>query len=1042
MKKTLSALLAFLLLIGIATMFNLMASAAEIVTVTFTTRFLYSSDVQEQLAAAGIGENEAYQAAFSSEVVHIGEYAFSGDTRLAGVTFSENIEGIGREAFHNCSGLTAIVLPDSRHTTIWPGAFSGCTNLNSIHIGTGVTQFPSDFFDGCFNVSNVTVSENHSTFSAVENVLFSDDGTFLAYCSKTKSGTYVVPDSVLVLGERAFYHCQNLTSVIIPDSVTDLGLFLFKDCTALTNVQIGIGVEEISSGIFSGCTGLKESSIPNTSSRIGGWAFKNCSNLEKVTIPDSVEWMDLYAFEGCDKLTIYASRGSTGHQFAKKKGFAWVEHNEPPADPVNVSIWPEEQLLPVGRTAQLTALVHPASSTDPSVTWSSSRPDIVSVSAEGQVEAKAVGTAVITAKTNTGGKIATRNVTVKKAVTFTFKTSGASEILSKNGAWNQWWSAGLSYDDLLIAKFDSSVKGLGEGAFEALGNLCAVDLPESLTHIDKGAFQFCKWLVTVTIPRNISSIHGSAFDDCASLTSIIVDKDNPNYMDEDGVLFDKSQETLIRYPGGKVGASYTIPDGVETVGESAFYYSADLTNVTIPESVTQIKEHAFYGLDQMASIVIPNSVTSIDEHVFYDLHGFVIWSLEDAYARTYAQEMGILWKDLFPFISVTLPQNTYTLPVKSTLQLTPTVLPEETADKSLSYRSSNPAVVTVSDSGLITAIAAGAAAITVRSNLGKTVTCQITVTQPVSRISLSQSTLSLNTGASSTLTATVSPANATNQSVIWSSGNPSVASVSSDGKVTAKKAGTAIITVKTVDFGKTATCEVTVTQPVTSVSISNAPGNMIMGKTATLKATVSPSNASDKAVTWKSSDAKVIMVEKSTGKVTAKGAGTAKITATAGGKSKTVTITVHSYVTLRLNKTTAIQNGTKITIDSQGSKPFIISGKTMVPMRFVAEKMGGKVSYKTDTQPIVMTYGDRKVELRLNSKEMKVTIGGKTTKVTLEVAAQTKNGRTYIPLRAISQALGFTVYYDAGTEIIVVNNPSMSTAIRNERIAEGKKVIK
>ena len=145
---------------------------------------------------------------------------------------------------------------------------------------------------------------------------------------------------------------------------------------------------------------------------------------------------------------------------------------------------------------------------------------------------------------------------------------------------------------------------------------------------------------------------------------------------------------------------------------------------------------------------------------------------------------------------------------------------------------------------------------------------------------------------------------------------------------------------------------------------------------------------------------------------------------------------------MKIGKTTAIMNGKKTTIDSQGTKPFKISGKTMVPVRFVAEKMGGKVSYKTDTQPIVMTYGGRKVELKLNSKEMKVTIGGKTTKVTLDVAAQKRNGRTYIPLRAISQALGFTVYYDAGTEIIVVNNPSMSKAIRNERVAEGKRVIK
>ena len=315
----------------------------------------------------------------------------------------------------------------------------------------------------------------------------------------------------------------------------------------------------------------------------------------------------------------------------------------------------------------------------------------------------------------------------------------------------------------------------------------------------------------------------------------------------------------------------------------------------------------------------------------------------------------------------------------------------------------------------------------------------------VTSVSLNKSTLSLNPGATVSLTATINPANAINKTVTWSSDKTSVATVNQNGVIKAVDAGIATITVKTVDGGKTAKCTVTVTSStvaVTSVSVTGVVSNMIIGNTRTLTAKIMPSNASDKTVTWKSSDTKVATVGKSTGKVTAKGAGTAQITATAGGKSKTVTITVHSYVTLRLNKTTAIQNGTKTTIDSQGTKPFIISGKTMVPMRFVAEKMGGKVSYKSDAQPIVMTYGDRKVEIRLNSKEMKVTVDGKAAKVTLEVAAQTKNGRTYIPLRAISQALGFTVYYDAGTEIIVVNNPSMSTAIRNERIAEGKKTIK
>ena len=310
----------------------------------------------------------------------------------------------------------------------------------------------------------------------------------------------------------------------------------------------------------------------------------------------------------------------------------------------------------------------------------------------------------------------------------------------------------------------------------------------------------------------------------------------------------------------------------------------------------------------------------------------------------------------------------------------------------------------------------------------------------VSGVTLNEAAKTLNVNQSFSLIATVSPANATNKDITWTSSDTSVATVS-NGNVTAKKVGSAIITVTTADGKKTADCKVTVTQPVTGVSISNVTNNMIVGKTYTLKATVAPSDATNKTVTWQSSNTKVATIS-NTGKVVGIGSGTVKFTATASGKSKTVTVTVHSYVTLRIGKTKAIRNGVTATIDSQGTKPFKIAGKTMVPIRFVGEKMGGKVSYISDKQPIVMTYGNRRVELRLNSRGMKVTVGDVVSIITLDVAAQKRNGRTYIPLRAIGQALGFTIYYDSATEIIVVNNPSMSIGLRNERVAEGKRVIK
>ena len=145
-----------------------------------------------------------------------------------------------------------------------------------------------------------------------------------------------------------------------------------------------------------------------------------------------------------------------------------------------------------------------------------------------------------------------------------------------------------------------------------------------------------------------------------------------------------------------------------------------------------------------------------------------------------------------------------------------------------------------------------------------------------------------------------------------------------------------------------------------------------------------------------------------------------------------------SYVTLKIGSTKAIQNGAKTLLDNEGTKPFTISGRTMLPLRFVGEKMGGKVRYISDKDPIVLTYGDKKVEFLLGSKKMTVYDGNKKTVVTLDVAAQKKGGRTYIPLRAVSQALGFQVYYQSGTEYIIVCTPKMSNATRTARLQEAQ----
>ena len=215
--------------------------------------------------------------------------------------------------------------------------------------------------------------------------------------------------------------------------------------------------------------------------------------------------------------------------------------------------------------------------------------------------------------------------------------------------------------------------------------------------------------------------------------------------------------------------------------------------------------------------------------------------------------------------------------------LTATVNPADATDRSVTWSSSDETVVTVAD-GKLTGVAVGTAVITVTTTDGSmTATCDVTVTeQPI--VTLELSSAEMYAGDELTLDATVSIAGT---ALIWSTGDATVATVT-DGKVKALKAGTVVITVKTADGGSSASCEITVKEvdgSVAGVTIDKSSVILEIGDTVTLTAIITPSGATNKNVTWKSSDDTVATV--SGGTVTALRVGTATIAVTTedGGKT-------------------------------------------------------------------------------------------------------------------------------------------------------------
>ena len=284
--------------------------------------------------------------------------------------------------------------------------------------------------------------------------------------------------------------------------------------------------------------------------------------------------------------------------------------------------------------------------------------------------------------------------------------------------------------------------------------------------------------------------------------------------------------------------------------------------------------------------------------------------------------------------SISVDKKDITIKVGESVTIKETINPSNATNKNVTWTSNNNSVATVSN-GVVKGLKEGKSIITVKSDdSGMSASTNVTVisngngasTTGVAGILVSPTNAILQVGESIKLGITIIPYDAKNQKVTWTSNNTSVVTVTSDGTITAKKEGNAIITAKSDDGGKTSTSNITVIKKsgpvdtsvsVTGISLNKTSASINVGTTITLTATISPSNATDKTVTWTSSNTNVATV--SNGIVLGKTAGTAVITASSNnGKTATATITVTNTSTT-VNVTSVSLNTTSASINVGGS---------------------------------------------------------------------------------------------------------------------------
>ncbi len=603
-----------------------------------------------------------------------------------------------------------------------------------------------------------------------------------------------------------------------------------------------------------------------------------------------------------------------------------------------VSLGRDTLTLWAGYKYQFNPVITPTSATNKAVTWSTSDEKVAVVSETGLVTAVAGGSCYITATTVSGGFSAKCLVTVLQDA-----TGVALEYSTRNMYLGQTitLNATVLPETATNRNVAWSTSNSQIVAVTSAGKLTAVGKGTAIITVrteNGGYTATCAVTVDEKIPVTGMTLETSAMRLIKGESAPIIATITPANASEKGITWTSSDKSVVTVSSTGIVKAVSTGEAIikAVTKDGSFQRQCRIVVIQPITSITLASDSIKLARGKTKTLkatIAPEDATekdiiwtSSDENIATVSASGVVTAKNSGYVSISATSKdgacsAICNVNVYVAVSgVKLAADRVTIPKGEKRILSANVLPADAENTDLTWASSNTTVANVNEAGQVTARTKGTAKITVTTkDGGYSASCVVEVVQLATEVTLDFTNISINAGKTKTLVATVKPTTASDRTVTWKSSNTKVATVSEKGVIKAVASGTATITATSGDGNASVHCKVTVTQPPTGVTVSEKTLKVGIGKTKTLKATVKPDNASNKNVSWKSSDTKIATVSEE-GVVKGIKAGNVKITATTmdGKFSSTCTVTVYTAVkSVKLNKTSlTMKYGSTTTITS------------------------------------------------------------------------------------------------------------------------------